>query len=637
MIDIGHVLGGRYEIEELVGEGGMAAVYRAYDRVLARTVAVKVLRDQFSANEASKDRFRKEALSAAKLSHPNIVSVFDVGTDPGLDYIVMEYVPGRSLEQEMKAFRGPMPVLKAVGIVNQILDGLWHAHSHGLVHRDIKPHNILISEDGRAKIADFGIARAVSEADLTQTGMVVGTVNYTSPEQAKGEVATNKSDLYSTGVLLYEMLTGKLPFTGEGQVAVAIKHISERPSPPRKANPAISPMLERAIFKAMEKDPSRRFQSAEEFKAALMLAEGAYLSKGRDEECDTIAMEAGTKTFSKMEGKSKMKAADRGDYDQKKAVKRLIIMVTVFVLVAAATAGALYMAWNKWMDVDEVKVPNVVGLNIEDAKVRLRELKLIGIVADSRYDKAVPADQVISQDPAEGAARKVNSEIELIVSLGPDIGTVPDVRGKDFREAGILIEQAGFVVAENVLYEFSMDVETGFIIRQDPQPGGTMDKGSAISLVVSQGPSPTTTVPDVVQLKLDKAEGLIKAAGLSVGLVIEVVSDAYPKGTVMAQTPIAGTEVENGSQIDLKVSTTAQSVGASAGDGSKKFEITYTVPKDTWIQEVIIKVSDTYGSRSVFGPKSFKSGESVMQVVEVFGGGRIEVWVDGSLYKAYDV
>jgi len=639
-MDIGYVLSGRYEIEELVGEGGMSTVYRAYDRVLARTVAIKVLREQFSASEASRGRFRKEALSAARLSHPNIVGVFDVGTDQGFDYIVMEFVAGRSLEQEMKGFNGPMPVLKAVGIVNQILDGLWHAHSHGLVHRDIKPHNILISSDGRVKIADFGIARASSETDLTQTGMVVGTVNYTSPEQAKGEVATNKSDLYSTGVLLYEMLTGKLPFTGEGQVAVAIKHISEKPSSPRRMNPAISPMLERAIFKSMEKDPARRFQSADEFKAALMLAEGAYIKREADGKDDTIVSKtsgSATKTFRKVEGGGVgMKDRGKSGYDQKKGLRNLIILISVFVVFATAVAGGVYLAWDRWMDVDEVKVPDVVGMNIEDAKVRLKELKLNTVIEDSRYDEAVPADFVISQVPPAGTSRKVNSDIELIVSLGPDLGTVPDVIGKDLREAGIILESAGFTIGDNV-YEYDPIVPEGMIIRHDPPAGSTLDKGMPVTVVISQGPSPTITVPDIVGFDYKEAESLIKAAGLNIGLIIEAVSEAYPKGTVMAQTPIAGTEVDSGSLVDLKVSTTAQSMGAGSGEGSKKFEVSYTVPKETWIQEVVMKVNDTYGSRIVFGPKSLKSGEGVVQMVEVFGGGRIEVWVDGALYKAYDV
>lgn len=636
MIGIGSILLGRYEIEELVGEGGMSTVYRAYDRVLARTVAIKVLREQFSSNETSKGRFRKEALAAAKLSHPNIVGVFDVGTDGPLDFIVMEFVPGRSLDQAISSFGGPMPVLKAVGIANQVLDGLWHAHSHGLVHRDIKPHNILISDDGRAKIADFGIARAVSEADLTQTGMVVGTVNYTSPEQAKGDVATNKSDIYSTGVLLYEMLTGRLPFTGEGQVAVAIKHISEKPAPPRRINPAISPMLERAVFKAMEKDPARRFQSAEEFKAALMLAEGAYLDRGAGNGNDTIVPDGATRTFKKMEGgPQSVKDPQKPGYGQSAALKRLIIMVVVFIAVASVAAGALYMAWNKWMDVDEVKVPDVVGMSEADAIVRLGEYKLKGVIIDSRYDKEAPEGLVMSQVPAAGTSRKVNSDVELVLSLGPDLGTVPDVSGKDVRDAGIMLEAAGFVLGENT-FEYSDAVAEGLIIRQDPPAGSKLDKSTAILVVISQGKSPLAIVPDVVGQMLKKADEMIKAAGLSVGLIIESVSDAYPKGTVMAQTPTAGKETEAGSTVDLKVSTTAQSIGGT-GSGGKRFEITYMVPADSWIQEVIIKVNDTYGARVIYGPKSLKSGESVVQVAEVFGGGRIEVWVDGALYKAYDV
>ncbi len=633
-MEVGSVLSGRYEIKELVGEGGMSTVYRAYDTVLARTVAIKVLRDQYSSHAISKERFRKEALSAARLSHPNIVGVFDVGADENLNYIVMEFVSGKTLDQEMRGYRGSMPILKSIGIIHQVIDGLWHAHSHGLVHRDIKPHNILLSSDGRVKIADFGIARAASEGDLTQTGMVVGTVNYTSPEQAKGETATFKSDLYSTGVMLYEMLTGCLPFTGEGEVAVAIKHISEKPVPPRKLNPSISPMLERVIFKAMEKDASKRFQSAEEFKAALMKAEDGYLGKfGTDADLSELESSQ-TKTFSKVEGGgSPMPEGKKGGYDQKKGLKKLLILVAVFILVVAASALGLYEVWNNWMHVDEVVVPEVIGLSLIDAKVRLEEQTLTAEVVNSVYDKKIPADTVISQEPAAGTRRKVNSTIGLIISLGPDLGEVPDITGKDLREAGIIVEAAGFVIGENKL-EYSMIVQEGLVIRQNPAPASKLDRGGAIIIVLSQGLPPTVVVPNVVGMDAEAAKEALTAGGLEVGLMVETASSDAPKGTVIGQTPPAGSEVDRGSAVDLKI---AMEGTVTTGSESKKFEIKYTVPQETWIQEIIIKVSDTYGTRTVFGPISFKSGEEVTEVVEVFGTGRIEVWVDGNLYKAYDV
>lgn len=633
MMEIGSVLSGRYRIDELVGEGGMSTVYRAYDSVLAREVAIKVLRDQFSSHALSKQRFKKEALSVAKLSHPNIVSVFDAGSDGDDNYIVMEFVSGTSLDREIKSFRGPMPVGRSIRIIDQVLDGLWHAHSHGIVHRDIKPHNILISEDGRVKIADFGIARATSEAELTQTGMVVGTVNYTSPEQAKGETATDRSDLYSAGVILYQMLTGSLPFTGEGEVAVAIKHISERPAAPRKLNPAISPMLERVIFKAMEKDPEKRYSGAEEFKAALMRVEDAYRESGLDEGPAGAQM-CQTKPFVKIEGGNlPMSDAKGPGYDPKKGLRRLAILIGAFILVAAVSAFGIYEAWNRWMHVDEVQVPDVSGLSLEDARALLNERSLVAEVANSVYDKAVPVDGIISQDPGPGTKRKVNSEVKLVVSLGPDLGLIPELSGKDLREAGIIAEAAGFVIGENKT-EYSMTVEKGRIIKQDPVSGSQRDKGEAIIVFVSDGLPPTVVVPDVKGLPLAEAEQLLKASGLTLGMTVETSSAAYPEGTVIEQTPQSGFEVDINSTVDLKVSMKA---AVSTGPDSKRFEVTYSVPQETWIQEVIIKVADTYGTRTVFGPSSFKSGQQVREVVEVFGAGMIEVWVDGILYKAYDV
>lgn len=632
-MEIGSVLSGRYRIDELVGEGGMSTVYRAYDSVLAREVAIKVLRDQFSSHALSKQRFKKEALSVAKLSHPNIVSVFDAGSDGVDNYIVMEFVSGTSLDREIKNYRGPMPVGRSLRIIDQVLDGLWHAHSHGVVHRDIKPHNILISEDGRVKIADFGIARATSEAELTQTGMVVGTVNYTSPEQAKGEMATDKSDLYSAGVILYQMLTGSLPFTGEGEVAVAIKHISERPVAPRKLNPAISPMLERVIFKAMEKDSEKRYSGAEEFKAAIMRVEDAYRQSGlMDGPLDAKMCQ--TKPFKKVEGGSlQMSDAKGAGYDPKKGLKKLVLLIGVFILVAAAAAFGIYQAWSSWMQVDEVQVPDVSGLSFADARALLEERSLIAEVANSLYDKKIPVDGVISQDPGAGTKRKVNSQIKLVISLGPDLGLIPDLTGKDIREAGIIAEAAGFIIGENKT-EFSMTVEKGRIIKQDPVSGSQRDKGDTIIVFISDGLPPTVVVPDVKGMPLAEAEQLLKASGLMLGMTIETSSTAYPEGTVIDQTPPSGSEVDLNSGVDLKV---AMKAAVSSGPDSKRFEVAYSVPQETWIQEVIIKVADTYGTRTVFGPSSFKSGQQVRETVEVFGSGRIEVWVDGILYKAYDV
>ena len=632
-MEIGSVLSGRYRIDELVGEGGMSTVYRAYDSVLAREVAIKVLRDQFSSHALSKQRFKKEALSVAKLSHPNIVSVFDAGSDGVDNYIVMEFVSGTSLDREIKSYRGPMPVGRSLRIIDQVLDGLWHAHSHGVVHRDIKPHNILISEDGRVKIADFGIARATSEAELTQTGMVVGTVNYTSPEQAKGETATDRSDLYSAGVILYQMLTGSLPFTGEGEVAVAINHISERPAAPRKLNPAISPMLERVIFKAMEKDQGKRYSGAEEFKAAIMRVEDAYRESGlMDGPLD--AKRCQTKPFMKVEGGSlQMSDAKGAGYDPKKGLKKLVLLIGVFILVAAAAAFGIYQAWSSWMQVDEVQVPDVSGLSFADARALLEERSLIAEVANSLYDKKIPVDGVISQDPGAGTKRKVNSQIKLVISLGPDLGLIPDLTGKDIREAGIIAEAAGFVIGENKT-EFSMTMEKGRIIKQDPISGSQRDKGDTIIVFISDGLPPTVVVPDVKGMPLAEAAQLLKASGLMLGMTIETPSTAYPEGTVIDQTPPSGSEVDLNSEVDLKVSMKA---AVSSGPDSKRFEVTYSVPQETWIQEVIIKVADTYGTRTVFGPSSFKSGQQVRETVEVFGSGRIEVWVDGILYKAYDV
>lgn len=328
-----------------------------------------------------------------------------------------------------------------------------------------------------------------------------------------------------------------------------------------------------------------------------------------------------------------MSDAKAAGYDPKKGLKKLVILIAAFVLVASAAAFGIYEAWNRWMQVDEVQVPDVSGLNLADARALLGERSLVAEVSNSVYDKKVPADGIISQDPGPGTKRKVNSQVKLVVSLGPDLGLIPDLTGKDIREAGIIAEAAGFLIGENKT-EFSMTVEKGRIIKQDPVSGSQRDKGEAIIVFISDGLPPTVVVPDVKGMALAEAEQLLKASGLVLGMTVETSSTAYPEGTVIDQTPPSGSEVDLNSTVDLKVSMKA---AISSGPDSKRFEVTYAVPQETWIQEIIIKVSDTYGTRTVFGPSSFKSGQQVKETVEVFGSGRIEVWVDGILYKAYDV
>lgn len=328
-----------------------------------------------------------------------------------------------------------------------------------------------------------------------------------------------------------------------------------------------------------------------------------------------------------------MSDAKGSGYDPKKGLRRLVILIGAFILVAAMAAFGIYSAWNRWMQVDEVQVPDVSGLSLADARALLKERSLIAEVANSVYDKKVPVDGVISQDPGAGTRRKVNSQIKLVISLGPDLGLIPELSGKDIREAGIIAEAAGFVIGENKT-EFSMTVEKGKIIKQDPVSGSQRDKGDAIIVFISDGLPPTVVVPDVKGLAISEAEQLLKTSGLMLGMIIETSTTAYPEGTVIDQTPSSGSEVDINSSVDLKVSMKA---AVSTGPDSKRFEVTYSVPQETWIQEVIIKVADTYGTRTVFGPSSFKSGEQVREIIEVFGAGRIEVWVDGILYKAYDV
>lgn len=532
----GTVLGGRYKIIEKIGEGGMAQVFKAQCTLLDRTVAVKVLRPQYASDEEFVTRFLREAQAAARLSHPNVVNVYDVGRDGETHYIVMEYVPGQTLKQVVVQ-HAPLSTGQVVSIAEQILLALRHAHERGLVHRDVKPHNILITTDGRVKVTDFGIARAASGSGITETGIVLGSVHYFSPEQAKGQAVGVQSDLYSLGVLLYEMVTGKLPFEGDTPIAIALKQIQEEPVPPHKHNPQLPGWLEGIILKAMHKDPEARYLSAEEMLQDLR----RWQAVGED--ATTVL-----KTVSPYRQEQAKKRNPKGS--------RWLKWIAGTFIALFALAALAFMLPELLPQVPEVVVPDLVGLSLEEAEQLLAEQKLKAEVRSQVYSSEIAANHVVSQEPAPNRKIKINRTVWLTVSKGPEYLTVPDLVGQSLENAQRFLRQAGLKVGV-VQEQHSNDVAAGVIMSQNPPSRSRLARNSSVDLVVSKGPEPqpqTVTVPAFVGKKQQEAVLELARIGLRLGSVTEREAKV-PSGEVIEQSPLPGAEVPMGTVVNLVVSS----------------------------------------------------------------------------------
>ena len=541
------VLDQRYELMELVGSGGMADVYKAQDKLLNRPVAVKILHEQFRRDAEFIGKFHREAQAAARLSHPNIVNIFDVGIFGDDHYIVMEYVPGDTLKNLIHRM-GHLPVEDALRIAREIAEALAMAHANNIVHCDIKPHNILMMENGHAKVADFGIARAVTESTMTYSGNVVGSVHYFSPEQAKGSYITPKSDVYSLGVVLYEMLTGKLPFTGETPVGIAMKHLQEEPVPVRQLNPDIPPIVEAIVMKAMSKDPAVRPDSAEMFRD---LQEAEHIVHG------SVTMPApdpyATQVIPRMQ--EDMPAAHaRNDTGRVPEGKRssfpskIFLAGLVMVLFLGFFVGA-FISFGKFWSTEEVIVPDVVGKQMTLARQILEDNHLRVSVAEA-YDATVPPGQVVSQSPEASATVKTERLVTIYVSKGGEDMEMPDLKGLSRSAAETRILKMGLKMGS--IYEKHSSEEGGTVIATDP-PGGTkIHKGTTVDFTVSKGEkTKKVPVPDVTGSTLEAARSSITAKGLRVGSITKQTSK-QAEGTVVSQSPVGG-EVDEGSSIDLVV------------------------------------------------------------------------------------
>ena len=552
------VLGQRYEIREHVGSGGMADVYKAHDRILDRIVAVKILHAQLASDEEFLRRFQQEAQGAARLSHPNIVSIYDVGEDKNRHYIIMEYIAGETLKTLIQR-EGPLSVDLSLRIAREIACALAHAHANHLVHCDIKPHNILVTSDGRVKVADFGIARAITSTTMTYDGNVVGSVHYFSPEQAKGTKITPKSDVYSLGIVLYEMLTGRLPFHGETTVSVALKHLQEEPLALRQIDGHIPPIVEAIVLKALTKDPEERpdsFELIEDIvQAERMLGFGGTIAIPVPEQEMTRRLDSAETDDYEMEN-----GEEAGEPLPIYKTKKFILGI-IFVLFAGFAVGA-FLSFGKFWSATEVEVPDVVGRQMALATQLLEARKLRVNVAEI-YDEKTPPGQVVSQSPEAGSSVKEERVVTIYVSRGGEELTMPDLKGLSRRAAEDKLGKMGLKVGS--VYEKEAESDTGTILEQEPAPGAKIAKGSSVDLTISKGKQiKTVRVPDYTGGTVEAARTGLASIRLKVGSVTRQASKQAP-GTIISQTPVGGTSMEEGAEVDFVVAAKGSTGGKNEG------------------------------------------------------------------------
>jgi eukaryotic-like serine/threonine-protein kinase len=540
---------GRYRIIRKLGAGGMANVYLAEDQELGRRVAIKILNDRHANDDQFVERFRREAKNAAGLSHPNIVSIYDRGEAEGTYYIAMEYLDGRSLK-ELIVGRGPAPVHVAIDYTRKILDALRFAHRNGIVHRDIKPHNVIVDAEGRVKVTDFGIARA-GTSQMTEVGSIIGTAQYLSPEQAKGAPVDQTSDLYSVGIVLYELLTGKVPFTGDSPVEIAMKHISAIPEPPSSIRPDIPEDLDLVVLRALAKTPEERYPSAEEMdKDLARVAQGLAISRETEEAATQILSRSQMTPATMVAAPPRPPADVLYEYEQPRRGRPIWpwLLVLLLLLAAGLTGWFVYQqVKDELADAGTVGVPYLIDL---------RETQAVGQVLDAGLEPNVireanadvEAGFVFEQEPKFGEKVDPGSTVDIKVSTGPPQTEVPDVIGQTRDEAVAALARADL---EPKIVEVYSDKDTGTVTGQNPKAGEKVKVGTRVQINVSRGVRPLT-VPSVVGQPYEQAASALEGAGFKV--VRQNVDSDQPAGTVVDQNPGSGASAPAGTTVTLSVS-----------------------------------------------------------------------------------
>ena len=547
------VLSDRYQVEARIGAGGMAEVYRGFDPVLNRTVAIKVLLPQMARDTSFVERFRREAQAAARLNQSNIVGVYDTGSDDGTQYIVMEFIEGRTLAEFMATGRRPTPV-QAAEIAQKICAAIAAAHAQGVIHRDIKPGNVMITREGVIKVMDFGIARVLGPETAPQTSAVLGTASYLSPEQAQGGPVDARTDIYSLGAVLYELLTGRPPFTGDTPVAVAYKQVNETPAVPSSLNPDVPARLDAVVMKALSKNPSNRYQTADEFSADL-----ARVIAGQEVEATPLMPAGGGDATQVISRPSSQTAVLPPPEEPKGSGRKVWLGILIGLLLFALLAGGGYLLVDSLTGDDSggtvtVIVPNVVGETQAAAEAELEEL---GLEVDVRRREVDPDETepgtVVAQDPRRDEEVARGSTVTITVAVEPDTVVVPSLEGLTVSQAQTELRAADLTLG-STLQESSADIDEGLVIRSEPAADADVEPGSAVDIYVSTGPE-MVEVPDVSTgcLSVGAARQALRAVGLemAIGEPVPSVPDCPNPSRILGQEPVAGTVVEAGSTVTV--------------------------------------------------------------------------------------
>ena len=640
----GRLLGNRYELIEKIGNGGMATVYKAKDQVLNRFVAIKILRDEFTTDQEFIKRFEAEAQSAASITHPNIVSVYDVGNEGNLYYIVMELIQGKTLKEIIVEEGAALPWKWSINIAIQIASALEVAHKNKIVHRDIKPHNIIITEDGVAKVTDFGIAKAVSNSTITAFGTTIGSVHYFSPEHARGGFTDSKSDLYSLGVVMYEMLTGRVPFDADTPVSVALKHMQEEPKAPKELNDKIPSSVNEIILKAMRKDTNLRYQSATEMlidlNNALKNPEGNFVDN-KEYQSDMATKKISIKDIQEEAKRSKNNKKENKFKKFIKNHKGLSFFVCLILLFILSLGGTI--AVSRLTEPKEVVLPNFVGTKIDDAKKLAEEKNLKIEVSSEEYNSQYSEGLIISQDPlySDNYNIKMGTTVKVVVSKGIEQAIVPKVIGMTEEEAIKALEDAKLKVEK--VEEENKKIEAGYVISQETDADSKVLAGDTVIIHVSTGVK-KASVPSVIGKSEEEATKTLSDLGFSVKIVNDEDS-SKDNGIVLKQSLDVDKEVEVGTAITLTINKLTETKSATVTvnvksllGGKVEYEETTesdddenatnsTTSKEKKVKEVEVRI--TAGDDTVYKNKVDPTTTNLVQSITGKGTVTVKVYIDG--------
>lgn len=615
---VGKILGGRYEVLERIGTGGMSLVYRARDLTLNRLVAVKILKHQWAENEEVVRRFDQEARSAASLVNRHIVQVYDVGREePDVHYMVMELVAGEPLRSKIDR-EAPLPVMEALDIVDQVAAGLEAAHGKKVVHRDIKPQNILLAEDGTGKVTDFGIAYAATSGTLVHTGSMLGTVQYLSPEQARGKIVGPQSDLYSLGVVLFEMLTGRLPFEGESAIGVAIKHLQDVAPTVQSLRPDVPDAVNRIVERALSKDPADRYLTASAFRQDV----SRVLHPGSEPE---VVLPVPTAVPAGRGGAGRPSTGSGNDKDASKKRRPRWLPWAVALAILILLVGGSVFAFNRWLNVPSVGIPNVKGQSLSIAKSRLGRLKLVAKVVGKTSSNQLPKNYVYNEVPSPGTLVKQGQVVQLVLSSGPQTALVPNVKGQDEFLAQQNLTSMNFHVT---LHHINSHQPQGLVIRQSPAPNTNLAEGKTVTIWVSNGPPTATQImPDLQLLTVSEAASELIGLNLSVGTPTSTYS-TQPVNTIIDQSPEPYARIKGTSTVNVTVSEgiSPQSPTLPVNHSTVTWPIPSSAPPKSLLKVV---VTDSANNEEVFYQQVNPGGSAQIPVTWYGSNAQMSIFLNG--------